>query len=72
MSRPGEQQISLADTPYCHVASRCVRRTFLCGIDHQTGQSYEHRRQCIEQHIRMLSSIFTVELCAYVNHYHHW
>ena len=39
------RQISLADTPYYHVVSRCVRRAFLCGQDAHSGQSYEHRRQ---------------------------
>ncbi|MFC4259071.1 transposase [Marinobacter lacisalsi] len=73
MPRPREQQISIADTPYYHIVSRCVRRTFLCGVDRHTGQSYEHRRQWIEQRIRLLSSIFTIDLCAYAvmsNHYH--
>ncbi len=35
MPRPREQQNSLADTPYYHVVSLCVRRKFLCGTDHQ-------------------------------------
>ena len=73
MPRPREQQISISETPYYHVVSRCVRRTFLCGTDHQTSQSYEHRRCWIEQRIRLLSSIFTIDLCAYAvmsNHYH--
>ena len=39
------RQISLADTPYYHVVSRCVRRALLCGQDDHSGQSYEHRRQ---------------------------
>jgi len=73
MPRPRAEQISVADTPYYHVISRCVRRTFLCGEDRQTGRSYEHRRGWIEERIRLLSSVFAVEIAAYAvmaNHYH--
>jgi hypothetical protein len=73
MTTARAQQISLADTPYYHIMSRCVRRSYLCGTDELTGQCYEHRRQWIEDRIRLLSTVFSIDICSYAvmsNHYH--
>ena len=73
MTQPRAHQVSLADTPYYHCVARCVRRAFLCGIDAFSGQNYEHRRQWIVDKLTSLSSIFSIDICAYAimsNHYH--
>ena len=66
------QQISLEHTHYYHCISRCVRRAFLCGSDPLTGFNFEHRRQWIVDRIKLMCSVFAVDLCAYAimnNHY---
>lgn len=57
--------VSLDDTPYYHCISRCVRRSFLCGKDAATGCNFEHRRQWIVDRIKLLCSVYAVDLCAY-------
>ena len=73
MPKPRYRQVSIEDTPYYHCISRCVRRAFLCGVDSVTGFDFEHRRQWIIDRIKLLCSVFAVDLCSYAimsNHYH--
>jgi hypothetical protein len=43
MPTPRSQQISLLDTQFYHICSRTVRNAFLCGVDKETGISFEHK-----------------------------
>ena len=73
MPKPRSQQISLLDTPYYHICSRTVRKAFLCGVDKETGVSYEHRRTWIEKRIFQLAQVFAIDICAHAvmhNHLH--
>ena len=56
-----------------HCVSRCVRRAWLCGEDRESGRSYEHRRQWVEDRIGDLAGIFAVAVWGYAvmsNHLH--
>ncbi|MGX5203220.1 transposase [Aliikangiella sp. IMCC44632] len=73
MAIPRKDQIDPETPGYYHLISRCVRRTFLCGFDKETGISFEHRRQWIENRILELAHVFAIEVYSYAvmsNHYH--
>ena len=50
-------QISIGKTPYVHVASRTVRRSFLCGKDKYSGKNFNSRREWLEEDLLRLSGI---------------
>ncbi|QPG07188.1 transposase [Salinimonas marina] len=73
MPRPRKCLINLAETPYYHCVSRCVRRAYLCGEDKHSGKRYEHRRQWVEDRLILLADVFCVDVCAFAvmsNHTH--
>jgi hypothetical protein len=42
MTQPRSTLVSLDDTPWYHVVSRCVRRAYLCGFDRHSGRNFEY------------------------------
>ena len=73
MTRARSSLIDLESTPYYHCISRCVRRAFLCGEDHLTGNNFEHRRDWVVERIAYLGHTFGIEIASYAimsNHYH--
>lgn len=73
MTRPRSHIAPLHSPGAFHCVQRCVRRAFLCGVDRYSGQSFEHRRDWIEQRIRLVAECFAVAIDAYAvmsNHLH--
>jgi REP element-mobilizing transposase RayT len=56
-----------------HCINRCVRRSWLCGFDTYTKQSFEHRKPWVEKRILELGEIFACGIYSYAvmsNHLH--
>lgn len=73
MARPRSTIISIEDTSTYHCMSKCVRQSWLTGVDRYTGKSYEHRRDWVESRILELVQVFAIDVAAYAvmsNHLH--
>lgn len=55
-----------------HCSARCVRRAFLCGFDHYSGNDYGHRREWFRARMAHLNELFAVDFLAYAVMSNHW
>ena len=73
MTQARSQLMPLNAPSTYHCVQRCVRRAFLCGIDHYTNQSFEHRKLWVEDRLHLVAECFAVAIHAYAvmsNHLH--
>ncbi|MGB0867622.1 MAG: hypothetical protein ACPGSC_14015, partial [Granulosicoccaceae bacterium] len=73
MPTPRKQLVSLIDTPWYHLVSKCVRRAWLFGVDPYNGKDYSHRRQWIVDRMDCLTDAFAIDVASYAimsNHFH--
>ncbi len=56
-----------------HIVSRCVRRSWLCGLDKRTGKNFDHRKQWLKERLFRLVRYFAVSVEAFTimsSHFH--
>ena len=70
---PRSQIVSADKVGVYHCVARCVRRAFLCGLDVESGHSYEHGKEWIRERLEELAAVFAIDICGYAvmsNHIH--
>jgi len=73
MALPRSKYVQEGKVGVYHCYSRCVRRAFLCGFDAQTGRDFSHRKVWIANRLRLLVSVFAIEVSSFSvmsDHYH--
>ena len=73
MTQPRSQLVDPTQAGTFHCVNRCVRRSWLCGLDKYLGKSFEHRRSWVEARILELGDIFACGVHAWAvmsNHLH--
>lgn len=73
MAQARSRMIPEGTSGYFHCVNRCVRRSWLCGLDALSGRSFEHRRAWVEERLLFLAGLFSVSIYAYAvmsNHLH--
>ena len=77
MTQARSQLVDPTQAGTFHCVNRCVRRSWLCGLDNYTGKSFEHRRSwvtiLVKARILELGDIFACGVHAWAvmsNHLH--
>lgn len=73
MATPRSQLIDPDHPMHYHLVSRCVRKSWLCGVDPSSRKNYEHRKCWLERRLLKLAQCFAVAIDAYAilsNHFH--
>jgi REP element-mobilizing transposase RayT len=74
MPRLNRSEICASDEVQAfHLINRCVRRTYLCGQDRQSGKDFSHRKQWIRDRLEELAGIVGIDILGYAvmsNHLH--
>jgi hypothetical protein len=73
MTQARRQLVDPTQAGTFHCINRCVRRSWLCGMDTYTNTSFEHRKPWVEARILELGSIFACGIYSWAvmsNHLH--